>query len=96
MKKKLIEVNYDKISDGDIAVFQYGRWIVIPRIVFLNDIYEKLQELNSKIEQEIENRIASDNNINDAVNHLDNVIKYDLLGETPEPEEQNNEEEQNA
>lgn len=96
MKKKLIEINYDKISDGDIAIFQYGRWTVIPKVVFLNDIYEKLQELNSKIEKETEDRIESDNNINDAVTHLDNVIKYDLLGEIPEPEEQNNEEEQNA
>ena len=86
MKKTLVEVNYSKLSEDSVIIFQNGKWVAIPKVVFLNGIRKEILELNNKLTSESDERKSDVNDLRTEIEKLSNKVEYILGEEEPQNE----------
>ncbi len=76
MNKVLLEVNFNnKLNENDIVVFQNGKWIAVNKEIFLNDVYKKCKNLNSKLDDEITDRNLANNQIHHEIEEINATLE---------------------
>ena len=85
--KKIVEIEINgKLTDNSVVIFKDNKWIAVDKSVFLNDIYERIDQLGKCLGKEIANRTESEDEIKSAINKNAHKIKV-LSGEDDYEEE---------
>ena len=86
MKKTLIEVKSDKLSENSIIVFKNNEWVAIPKNAFLDGVSKEIALLKEALTEETRKRLESDCLIDIRISAIDKRIKV-LEGEEENEEE---------
>lgn len=87
MKKQLIEIQIkNKINENSVLMYSDGKWCVIDKAVFLNELYESSHKNETDIVLEKETRLYEITELQRQIDMLKSKVKY-LSGEELENEE---------
>ena len=89
IKKTLVEVNYSKLSEDSVIVFQNGKWVAISKTAFLDNVHKDLDNLENKMIKEFEHYKVFENSITNRIKDIEDKIKI-ILGEDENEEKQEN------
>ena len=84
MKKMLIEVNYDKLNNDSIVIFENKEWVAVPKSVFLDGVYKEIICLREEITELNRQRLEKECLIDIELSGLKKRIRV-LEGEEDEP-----------
>ena len=87
MKKKLLEISFDKeFSESSVVVFHNGHWVAMSKDVYLNNVYKSMRDLLDNLQSEVAARELENQRLNDKISKMQKQINY-ILGEEDDEEE---------